>query len=226
MKEIANKLITIASMSGEDTQVSFNRFLDYAIECFSLERLIEADGDYNIIFEKLKRENHRFFPVFADFIIKSAGYIAENDVYDFFGNIYEEMFQSGRKAATMGQFFTPQTIGDICAKIIYDGCNAVVSEPSCGSGRNLLSIFARNKSISHYFIAEDLDSVSVKMCALNMVINGMRGCCICHNTLFPEDFIFGYEVNEVRYPFPCNCYSIRFMTERDYKNKLKMREYD
>ena len=226
MEQIANLLIRIARKDGKDAQVIFVDFLDYIIDCFSLERLINAEGDYRVLFSKIQKEASAFFPIFADLMIKSVKLIEENSVYDFFGNIYELMFQSGRKAANLGQFFTPQSVSDLCSQILYKDINKkiIVNEPTCGSGRNLLAVFAKDKYRKQYYIAEDIDNVSVKMCAINMILHGMRGCCICHNTLFPSDFIFAYEVNEVRYPFPCEYYSIWPVGKAEYKKRFLQNE--
>lgn len=222
MEQIAHSLNNIARKDGKDVQVVFADFLDYIIDCFSLERLVNDNGDYQSIFQKIKDEKSVFFPVFAELIMKSPKLIEDNGVYDFFGNIYEIMFQSNRKAVTLGQFFTPQSVSNLCSHIMHkevDG-ECIANEPTCGSGRNLLALFCENKNKAQYYIAEDLDSVSVKMCTINMTLHGIRGCCICHNTLFPSEFIFGYEINEVRYPFPCEYYSIRPISNSEYKNRL------
>ena len=220
MESLASELVAIGRKNGTDPQVTFNQFLDYTIDCFSVERLTAAEGNYHSIFTSLIGEGSCFFPVFASFLMSSVEYIRKYKVYDFFGSIYEKMFQSGGKAQNLGQFFTPQSISNLCAEMICsDVKGASANEPTCGSGRNLLALFAKDKDWRNYYVAEDLDGVSVKMCAVNMLIHGMRGCCICHNTLL-GDFIFGYEINEVRYPFPCECYSIRSITKDEYLKRL------
>lgn len=228
MKKIANNLVSIAQKNGKDTQIVFAEFLDYIIDCFSIERLIRDDGDYNMIFKKIKDEGSIFFSPFSELMMKFGKIIEENNVYDFFGQIYELMFQNGSKASGLGQFFTPQTIANICSEIIYKDVDGVFvsNEPTCGSGRNLLALYGMDKNKNQYHIAEDVDGLSVKMCAINMMLNGMRGCCICHNTLLPSEFIFGYEVNEVRYPFPCECYSIRHMSKKDYEKRLQYEGFE
>ena len=225
MEHISNLLKDIAYKNGKDGQVVFTDFLDYVIDCFSMERLIKDNGNYKSIFEKIKNEDSAFFPAFSELVMKSPNVIKENNIYDFFGNIYEIMFQSGRKAANLGQFFTPQSLSNLCSHISCEGFEGFegevfINEPTCGSGRNLLSVFSENKDKAQYYIAEDIDNVSVKMCAINMMLHGMRGCCICHNTLFPSDFIFGYEVNEVRYPFPTEYYSIRNIEKNEYTKRF------
>lgn len=223
MDTIANTLSSIATKNGRDMQTVFGEFLDYIIGCFSLDRLLADNGNYNSLFARIKDEGSVYFPAFAELLIKSVKLITENKVYDLFGNIYELMFQSSRKAATLGQFFTPQCVSNLCSRVVYTDIDGMtcINEPTCGSGRNLLAVFAENKDKAQYYVAEDIDNTSVKMCAINMLLHGMRGCCICHNTLFPSDFIFGYEINEVRYPFPCECYSIRPIGLEEYKNRFK-----
>lgn len=222
MDQIANLLLSVTQRTGKDAQVVFSEFLDYIIDCFSLNRLIEYEGDYEFILKKIKDENSFYFPVFAELLITSSKLIEDNGVYDLFGNIYEIMFQSGSKAKNLGQFFTPQSVSNLCSRIIYTERESeiIINEPTCGSGRNLLAIFSENKNKVQYYIAEDLDSVSVKMCAVNMTLHGMRGCCICHNTLLPSEFIFGYEINEVRHPFPCDCCSIRSINNDEFKKRF------
>lgn len=219
METIANTLRGIATKNGRDVQTVFGEYLNYVIDCFSLDRLVANNGDYNTIFAKIKDEGSIYFPAFAELLIKSVKLITEYKVYDLFGSIYELMFQSSGKAASLGQFFTPQQVSNLCSRVIYTEINGMtfINEPTCGSGRNLLSVFAENKYKAQYYVAEDIDNTSVKMCAINMMLHGMRGCCICHNTLFPSDFIFGYEINEVRYPFPCEYYSIRHIDLEEYK---------
>ncbi|EJX09486.1 protein containing N-6 DNA methylase domain protein [gut metagenome] len=222
MEDLATELVAIGRKDGKDNQVIFNQFLDYTIDCFSIHRLIEAQGDYHMIFKELKEEKNVFFPVFSAFLMSTVEYLSINEVYDFFGDIYENMFQSGNKAQNLGQFFTPQKISNLCAGIIHTESDGSTSnEPTCGSGRNLLALFAKNGDRYHYYVGEDVDGVSVKMCTVNMMINGIRGCCICHDTLIRDDFIFGYEINEVRYPFPCGCYSIREINKEEYLKRLK-----
>lgn len=218
-------LSSLAAKKGKDAQVVFGEFLDYIIDCFSIDRLVDNEGNYNLIFSEIKKECSDYFPAFSELVMKSAKLISENNVYDLFGNIYELMFQNGSKAERLAQFFTPQTVADICSQIIYKHVDGRyrVNEPTCGSGRNILSVFAKNKDKPQYYVAEDIDSVSVKMCAINMMLHGMTGCCICHNTLFPSEFIFGYEVNEVRYPFPCECYSIRQISIHEYERRFERR---
>ena len=58
----------------------------------------------------------------------------------------------------------------------------------------------------------------------------MRGRAVCHDTLLhPLIFDFGYEVNEVRYPYPSPLFSLREIKftkeDMDHNNKLVKKEY-
>ena len=151
--------------------------------------------------------------------------------FDFFGDIYERMYQSNGKASQFGQFFTPPQIAELMARICQDENRKdyTCADPSgCGSGRMLLAHYAANKFSNCYYRADDLDIVSVKMCALNMMAHGMRGQVVQHDTLVnPILFDFGYEVNEIRYPIPTPYLSLRKIKyskeelERDNKRVLK-----
>lgn len=74
--------------------------------------------------------------------------------------------------------------------------------------KNKLQIIMRNVTVIINEKVYDLDPVSVKMCTLNMTINGMTGIVTHANSLTGK--VFGcYVVNEVKYPLPCPACSIR-----------------
>lgn len=224
--EIGKRIISEAMKTGKDTIVQFQDFLDWLIETFSLESLLKNKCNYEKLFDSIKDSNvfYECLTVWVNTVNES---LKRHECIDFFGEVYETMFQTNAKAQRNQQYFTPDYIFDFIARIQLDGTNKYqykyCSEPSCGSGRGLLKIWQKaDWKDKYFFYAEDLDPVSVKMCALNMMINGMFGLVICHNTLFPEDFILGYAVNEVRHPYPCNYYSIRPITKDEFLKKTKV----
>lgn len=220
-EQTADKIISYASANGKDTTVCFHEWLQWLVSLFSIDTLINHSCDYYMIMNEAK-SNH---PVFAEcldmWVNESLEHQSRHKCIDFFGEVYEWCFQSKSKAARMGQYFTPYSIGLLISRCLgeQESHNEKIfcSEPSCGSGRNLLALWQdADWNRKHVFYAEDLDPVSVKMCALNMMINGMFGYVICHNTLIPDDFIFGYAINEVRDPMPCDYFSIRQITPREF----------
>ena len=150
--------------------------------------------------------------VCLDWLEKVTTAMGKGKWLDYFGELYESEYQSKGKASSTGQFFTPDALCDLMSAITIDkdSESGKISDCACGSGRTLLAHFAKVNDKKGYYIAEDIDVVSVKMCALNMMIHGMRGRVIQHDTLRdPNTFDFGFEVNEVRYPFPTPYYSLR-----------------
>lgn len=208
MKEIAK----ILSKHGRDRGIAhheeLNNWLDFILDMFDFHKFgIEhfrnkANEDRDLYVATI-----RWLNVVADRMEK-GGWV------DVFGELYEEMYQTKSKSSKLGQFFTPPSVCDVMAKIVdEDKDKYVVNDPSCGSGRTLLAHFMCNKNINRYYIGEDIDVVSVKMCALNMMAHGMVGRVVQHDTLrSPIEFNFGYEINEIRYPFMNIFYSVRKIT--------------
>ena len=96
-----------------------------------------------------------------------------------------------------------------------------INDSACGSGRTLLaSASASGFSRSNVYFGEDIDSVSVKMCALNLMIHGCRGFVLQHDSIVEmEMFDFGFRINDIRYPIQTPFYSLTKikMTKKDLK---------
>ncbi|MDE7440918.1 MAG: SAM-dependent methyltransferase [Muribaculaceae bacterium] len=217
----ADKIIAYASREGKDIPVCFQDWLQWLIEVFDIRNLLENGADYMKILSPENLRKDVYQECLTLWVKCALEHQQQHKCVDFFGEVYEWCFQSKSKAARMGQYFTPYPIGSLMARCMGKQveCNGAIycSEPSCGSGRNLLALWADADWNKRYvWYAEDLDPVSVKMCALNMMINGMFGYVICHNTLIPDDFIFGYAINEVRDPIPCDYFSIRQITKEEF----------
>lgn len=222
MKETVKILSDFARENGRDMSVVFTDFLDYLIGTFSVENIVSHKADIAGMLEEKRNEGSPLFSAMARWIARTDEGIKKEGCFDFFGSLYEEIFLGRTKAANMGQFFTPMALCRVMARCAMPASLRRVNEPSCGSGRNVLAMFAESdKSKYQYYICEDLDPVSVKMCTLNLMIHGMRGCVICHDSLIPGSFHFGYEVNEVRYPFPVDAWSIRQITSEEYIKRTR-----
>lgn len=219
MKQIVRIIQSYAHSNGVDMVSVFQEVLDYLIEAFSVDAYIDCKGDYSLIFQLAEKKNPEFFPIIRRWIEKTDQDIKAEGCADFFGALYEECFLTHGKARNMGQYFTPMSLCLAMAAMERKTDCPVFGEPSCGSGRNALAHWAvSDKSKLTFYRCEDLDPISVKMCALNMLMNGMYGTVICHNSLDPSDFIFAYAVNEVRVPIPTPAYSIRQLTKEQYFN--------
>ena len=100
----------------------------------------------------------------------------ETDYIDLLGLFYEEHVLNTKKAGLKGQFYTPQYLCDLMAKIPETPTkeDVTVYDPACGSGRMLLS-FNKTRDYDSYCIGEDLDEMSVKMTILNLSKYKLRG---------------------------------------------------
>lgn len=102
---------------------------------------------------------------------------------DPFGNYFMDHFSNDRT----GQFFTPEPLCDMMAMIINpegleDG--KTVCDPSCGSGRFLLSTAKINRKLKFY--AADIDLTCVKMTLINFMLQSMPGEVAHMNSLSLE----------------------------------------
>lgn len=214
MKTTIKLLSTYAHARGRDIQSVFIEMLDFFIDTFSPSEFVRFKGDMCSLFEARRALNTTMVDVMKHWLITAEKSIADNGICDFFGELYESMFLGKSKALAMGQFFTPMPLCQVMISALPHSAQCV-GEPSCGSGRNVLAHWqTADKSKLIEYRCEDLDPVSVKMCALNMMINGMYGSVICHDSLDPTSFHFGYAINEIRYPIPSPFYSIRSIIKK------------
>lgn len=193
-----------------DRHQGLNVLLDFLIDMFDIRHYYTPDGFVKNCIELHEKEPY-LFKISHIWLDKVAAAIEKGTWIDFFGGIYEEMYQSKGKASSLGQFFTPPALCDLMSMVTgKDGTNRV-NDAACGSGRTLLSQLAHSGfPRDSYYIGEDIDTTSVKMCALNLMIHGARGRVVRHDTLIsPVAFDYGFELNEVRYPIPTPFYSLR-----------------
>lgn len=111
---------------------------------------------------------------------------------DLLGEFFQQEITHGRN----GQFFTPSHVSSMMAKIVRgeEDRTLRVFDPACGSGRMLMA-FARESIIPHYYYGIDIDLICVKMTAINLFLNGLRGEVICVDALAVDDFRFGYRIS-------------------------------
>lgn len=148
----------------------FEDFLDYTL--LMLRWQDRKEEDFEDLYKRYpKPEQHKLF---AEAFF-SLGEIADNDgagFYDPFGDYFMEHFGNKFK----GQFFTPDPITELMAQLIIaddtpPGCN--VCDPTCGSGRTLLSAAKMNRNMVFY--GADIDLNCCKMTVINMILNTMEG---------------------------------------------------
>lgn len=208
MKETINLIDKVVREKHIDAHQGLNAVLDFLIDMFDIKHYLSKNGWFNAVSKAAKEEPH-LYRIMMIWLDKVSTAMEKGSWIDFFGDVYEEMYQSRGKASTLGQFFTPPNICDLMAHISFH-VNGRVNDCACGSGRTLLSAAsASGFSRNNLYIGEDVDLVSVKMCALNLMIHGCKGKVIHHDTLLnPIYYDYGFRINDIRYPIPTPYYSL------------------
>lgn len=210
-EEIVKKLTSTAFAKGRDLSTCFSDMLDKFIDFLSYERLQENGCDEVRIMESIKDDPwFDIFMMWLEWVEEQQRMGRIIDAFDF----YEGAVKSKGKADMLGQFYTPMALCNLMADVIDGEQKEVVTVLDCavGSGRTLLG--HANTLIKHkrpnvaYYQGGDIDTQSVKMCTLNLAINGLLGRVLIANGLTLE-YYGGYEVNEVKYPFWTQSTSIR-----------------
>ena len=121
--------------------------------------------------------------------------IFEEDTFnDHLGRIYMETFGGNRN---LGQVFTPYSVARACAVCAIEKPTAEfkrVNDCACGGGAMLIAACeAYHKAGVNYqrylkLYAEDLDTLCVHMCYIQLSLIGARAIVSCRNSLTMETF--------------------------------------
>jgi hypothetical protein len=99
-------------------------------------------------------------------------------------DILGDLFQGAITYGENGQFLTPESLTDCMAQLLLadDGKDGRrVHEPSCGSGRMLLSAAKVNPHLE--FSGQDIDLRCVRMTAINLALRNLFGTVTWGNSL-------------------------------------------
>ena len=208
MKEVVKLIEKVVSEKRIDRHQGLNAVLDFLIDIFDVSHYLKPDGWIGAV-KRAEKEQPHLYKIMLIWMDKVATAMEGGSWLDFFGGIYEEMYQSKGKASTLGQFYTPPALCDILAYCTTPN-EGRVSDCACGSGRTLLaSASASGFCRSNFYVGEDIDLTSVKMCALNLMIHGCRGRVVQHDTLNnPVLYDYGFRINDIRFPIPSPFYSL------------------
>ena len=208
MKEVIKLIETHVRERRLDAHQGLNAVLDFLVDIFDVRHYLTENGWFEAV-SKAEKEEPYLYKVMLIWMDKVATSMENGSWLDFFGGVYEEMYQSRGKASTLGQFFTPPHLCTLMSRITKPN-DGTINDCACGSGRTLLAAGAEAKfSRSNYYVGEDLDLVSVKMCALNLMIHGCKGRVVQHDTIMnPICYDYGFRINDIRFPIPTPFYSL------------------
>lgn len=227
-ESIVKQIMSIGMKSGMDMSRAFSEMLDAFIDFLSIERLQACNCDMAQVMESIK--DHKWcetYGMWLNWVYRRQSNGKVVDAFDF----YEESVKSKGKASALGQFYTPQPICDMMAEMQYQAGNevALIHDSAVGSGRTLLgyaNVLQKKKSPEvAYYIANDIDEQSVKMCTLNFAINGMYGRVLCADGLLLH-YNWGYEINETKYPMHTDMLSIRRLPDSKHSGDHEERQME
>lgn len=109
----------------------------------------------------------------------SLGDFADNSI-DAFGDAYEYLMTMYASSAgkSGGEFFTPQEVSELLARITVSGKTQVnkVYDPACGSGSLLLQ-FAKvlgTKNVIQGFYGQEINITTYNLCRINMFLHDIN----------------------------------------------------
>ncbi|KYG79366.1 hypothetical protein AWW67_13405 [Roseivirga seohaensis] len=117
--------------------------------------------------------------------------VYENPYSDILGEFFMQQITRGQN----GQYFTPEPVCDMMARMNLAGIEGEgkrIQDPACGSGRMLLS--AAKINYRNYFYGADNSGTCAKMATLNFFLNGLKGEVAWMNSLSMEWF-GGWHIN-------------------------------
>lgn len=147
---------------GTDSEDDFNQlFEDLDLNSTKLGRSVEAR---NTLISKVLSHLDEI-----DFRLEDTDSDVLGDAYEYL--IAQFASGAGKKA---GEFYTPQQVSKILAKIVTADKNRLKSayDPTCGSGSLLLRI-ARETEVAEFF-GQELNRTTYNLARMNMILHGVH----------------------------------------------------
>ncbi|SEL89322.1 type I restriction-modification system subunit M [Parapedobacter koreensis] len=101
----------------------------------------------------------------------------EHTELDVLGDAYEYLIGqfasgAGKKA---GEFYTPQEVSKILAKLVTTGKNKLKSvyDPTCGSGSLLLRVAREVKDVNNFY-GQEMNRTTYNLARMNMILHGVH----------------------------------------------------
>ncbi|PZM82117.1 MAG: type I restriction-modification system subunit M [Candidatus Margulisiibacteriota bacterium] len=146
----------------------------------------DSEDDFNKLFEDLDLTSTklgRTEKAKNDLIAKVLGHLDKIDFNlkdsesDVLGDAYEYLIGqfasgAGKKA---GEFYTPQQVSKIVAKIVTTGKTKLKSvyDPTCGSGSLLLRVAKEVKEVSNFY-GQELNRTTYNLARMNMILHDVH----------------------------------------------------
>ena len=153
----------------------------------------ESEDDFKGLFDDLDVNSSKLGPTVAkrneklvklldaigDLPLSNGGGFSQNTI-DLFGDAYEYLMQMYASTAgkSGGEFYTPQEVSELLARITVVGKSEVnkVYDPACGSGSLLLK-FAKvlgHDKVRQGFFGQEVNLTTYNLCRINMFLHDVN----------------------------------------------------
>jgi len=146
----------------------------------------DSEEDFDNLFADLDLNSQKLGKVVSDrnkLIVKVLGHLdkidfqLKNSKIDVLGDAYEYLIAqfasgAGKKA---GEFYTPQEVSRILAKIVTTGKKKLKNayDPTCGSGSLLLRVAKEVEEVGEFFGQESINT-TYNLARMNMILHGVH----------------------------------------------------
>lgn len=164
--ELTRAIERIGLGRGMDFGSLFDDFLDFLL---SFQCANPTDRQRQLFGEA--KANTELWNAYADAI--KAYETAAGDYHDPLGDTFMSRISHGSN----GQFFTPDAVCSLLARITIDGTTGDIYDPACGSGRTLLAALkrARDNGCEPSVIGGDIAYKCARMTLANLLFNNAHG---------------------------------------------------
>jgi type I restriction enzyme M protein len=156
-----------ASAIGTDSEDDFKGLFD------------DLDVNSSKLGPTVPRRNEKLVKLLDAIGDLNLGTFSENTI-DAFGDAYEYLMTMYASSAgkSGGEFFTPQEVSELLARITVVGKKSVnkVYDPACGSGSLLLK-FAKvlgNENVRQGFFGQEINLTTYNLCRINMFLHDVN----------------------------------------------------
>jgi len=143
----------------------------------------DSEDDFESLFSELDLNSHRLGKTVSqrsDLIAKVLVHLdkidfqLQNSEIDVLGDAYEYLISqfasgAGKKA---GEFYTPQEVSQILARIVTDDKKRLktVYDPTCGSGSLLLRVAKYVDEVGHFY-GQEMNNTTYNLARMNMILH-------------------------------------------------------
>ncbi len=154
--------IQLSTMGTESEEDFDNLFEDMDLNSTKLGKTPEAR---NVIIAKVLAHLDKI-----DFKLNSTELDVLGDAYEYL--IGQFASGAGKKA---GEFYTPQEVSKILAKIVTTGKQKLktVYDPTCGSGSLLLRVAKEVKEVNNFY-GQEMNRTTYNLARMNMILHGVH----------------------------------------------------